>query len=49
MWDAMDAGSIRAQSVALTIDAVADGEGVWSWRPWAGAKLARSGLAGDGD
>jgi hypothetical protein len=26
----------------------ADGEAVWSWRPWAGAKSA-IGLAGDGD
>jgi len=27
----------------------ADGEIVWFWRPWAGAKLAEDDLAGDGD
>jgi hypothetical protein len=26
----------------------ADGEGVWSWHPWAGAKSAMM-IAGDGD
>jgi len=27
-----------------TCDAVADGEGVWSWHPWAGAKSANDDL-----
>ena len=27
----------------------ADGEGVWFWRPWAGAKPANDPFAGDGD
>ena len=40
--DAMDARA-RATSAAI-----ADGEIVWSWRPWAGAKSARR-IAGDGD
>jgi hypothetical protein len=31
-----------------TSAAIADGEIVWSWRPWAGAKSARR-IAGDGD
>jgi hypothetical protein len=31
-----------------TCNAAADGEDVWSWRPKAGVKLARS-LASDGD
>jgi hypothetical protein len=29
--------------------AIADGEGVWSWHPWAGAKSAEDHSAGDGD
>jgi len=32
-----------------TCDANADGEGVWSWHPWAGAKCARRWLVRDGD
>ena len=27
----------------------ADGEGVWSWHPWAGAKPVKDDFAGDGD
>jgi hypothetical protein len=51
----MDAIGIVRRAMRL-----ADGEGVWSWHPWAGAKFARDGdigpdgptrrdLAGDGD
>ena len=36
-------------SARVTNDAVADGEIVWFWRPWAGAKSASDDLAGDGD
>jgi len=42
--DAMDAAA-RAGRAAQS----ADGEGVWSWHPWAGAKLANGDFAGDGD
>jgi hypothetical protein len=28
---------------------IADGEGVWSWHPWAGAKVAGDDPADDGD
>jgi hypothetical protein len=41
--DAMDAKA-RATSAAE-----ADGQVVWSWRPWAGAKFAGDDPAGDGD
>jgi hypothetical protein len=36
-------------SARVTNDAVADGEIVWSWRPWAGVKFAGDDLANDGD
>ena len=38
--DAMDAGGVERARSARTNDADADGEGVWSWRPDAGAKFA---------
>src|SRR5262249_9658027 len=41
--DAMDVMA-RATSAAK-----ADGENVWSWHPWAGAKSAGDEPAGDGD
>jgi hypothetical protein len=41
--DAMDARHIIRRGMWS-----ADGEGVWSWYPWAGAKSARP-IAGDGD
>src|SRR5580692_8151304 len=44
--DAMDAGGVERAHVARTNDADADGEGVWSWRPDAGAKFLRSNLSG---
>jgi hypothetical protein len=33
--DAMDEGSVERRTILLS-----DGEGVWSWHPWAGAKFA---------
>ena len=42
--DAMDAGGVERARGARTHDADADGEGVWSWRPDAGAKFLRSKL-----
>ena len=33
----------------MTCGADADGQVVWSWRPWAGAKFAGDDLASDGD
>ena len=32
-----------------TIGICADGEVVWSWHPWAGAKPVKDDFAGDGD
>ncbi len=37
--DAMDADGVERAHSARTNDADADGEGVWSWRPDAGAKV----------
>jgi|EndMetStandDraft_5_1072996.scaffolds.fasta_scaffold435295_1 hypothetical protein len=44
----MDATASRALVGTRTNGADADGEIVWSWRPDAGAKLARDDLADDG-
>jgi len=37
------------RSYRQTCDRSADGKGVWSWRPWAGAKVVGDDPADDGD
>jgi hypothetical protein len=43
------AGCDGRRPYRLTSDWPADGGGVWSWHPWAGAKSAEDHSAGDGD
>jgi hypothetical protein len=45
----MDASGVERASFARTNDTKADGQVVWSWRPWAGAKFASDDLTNDGD
>jgi hypothetical protein len=37
------------ETCRMACDVDADGEGVWSWHPWAGAKSVDDESAGDGD